>query len=135
MATTTTTTTTSLLRISDLAVGYKIDNTLIRALDGVSLEIPQAGYTLGLVGESGSGKTTLGSSILRLLEPPAKLIRGEITYQGKNVLEMSKSELNHYRWNEVSMIYQSAMNSLNPVNRVTEPIIEVLKIHQHLSQE
>jgi peptide/nickel transport system ATP-binding protein len=122
----------SLLRISDLEVQYDTKDYVISALDGVSVEIPRAGYTLGLVGESGSGKTTLGSSILNLLEPPAKLVRGEIDYAGKNVLKMSKRELRQYRWQEVSMIYQSAMNSLNPVNRVLDPIIEVLRIHQSL---
>jgi peptide/nickel transport system ATP-binding protein len=124
----------TLLRISGLEVHYNTKEFVISALDGVSLEIPRSGYTLGLVGESGSGKTTLGSSILNLLEPPAKLVRGEIDYDGKNVLKMSKSELRQYRWKEVSMIYQSAMNSLNPVNNVLEPIIEVLKIHQGLSK-
>jgi peptide/nickel transport system ATP-binding protein len=123
----------SLLHVSNLAVSYRGKDFLIPALDGVSLDIPHQGYTLGLVGESGSGKTTLGSSILNLLEPPAELVSGQIDYSGKNVLEMTRKDLRLYRWKEVSMVYQSAMNSLNPVNRVLEPIVEVLKIHLHQS--
>ena len=123
----------SLLRVSNLGVNYRVKDFVIPALDGISLDIPRQGYTLGLVGESGSGKTTLGSSILNLLEPPAELVSGQIDYSGKNVLDMTRKELRQYRWKEVSMVFQSAMNSLNPVNRVLEPIIEVLRIHLHLS--
>jgi oligopeptide/dipeptide ABC transporter ATP-binding protein len=124
----------SLLKVSDLTVSYGVDGFKIKALDGVSLDIPGRGYTLGLVGESGSGKTTLGLSMLNLLEPPALIETGRVEFYGKNVFDLKKSAMRKYRWQEVSMVYQSAMNSLNPVKRITEPIIEVLRVHSGMSK-
>ncbi|MDG6999690.1 MAG: ABC transporter ATP-binding protein [Nitrososphaerota archaeon] len=121
----------SFLKISNLSVEYLTSKELPPklALDKTSLEIPQPGYTIGLVGESGSGKTTLGLSILRLIESPGKIIGGSIEYSGSKVLEMTEKELRNFRWNQVAMIYQSAMNSLNPVKSVIDPITEVLRVH------
>ncbi len=106
-----------------------------RALDQVTLEIPSSGYTLGLVGESGSGKTTLGMSIMNLIEPPGRITNGTVEYQGKNVLTMRESELNSYRWKEVSMVFQSAMNSLNPVKKASDHIVEVLRAHERIPKK
>ena len=125
---------TSLLRISNLRVRYDSRGKVIDALDGVFLEIPSRGYTLGVVGESGSGKTTLGLSILNSIEPPGKVIGGTIEYDGKNVLTMKSGELHRYLWQEVSMIYQSAMNSLNPVKKASDPIVEVIRRHTGASK-
>lgn len=122
--------TTSLMKISDLSVQYNMGGSIVRALDELSLEIPTQGYTLGVVGESGSGKTTLGMSILNAIERPGRIVKGNILYNGRDVLKMSKEELRKYRWREVSMVYQSAMNSLNPVKSVSDPIVEVLKKHK-----
>jgi len=125
-----------LLRISDLSVEYRTDRFAppALALDKASLHFPTPGYTLGLVGESGSGKTTLGLSILRLIKPPGRMIDGKVEFQGSNVLEMDSKQLREYRWRNVAMVYQSAMNSLNPVKRVSDPIIEVLKVHSSVSK-
>jgi len=124
-----------LLRISDLSVRYGFHDYSITALDKVSLEIPSSGYTLGIVGESGSGKTTFGMSILDLIEPPGQIEKGStIEYAGKNILELHGSELRDYRWKQVSMVYQSAMNSLNPVKPVCHPIIEVIRQHTRASK-
>ncbi len=124
-----------MLNVSDLTVTYKINDKLLQpALDHVSLQIPGEGYTLGLVGESGSGKTTLGMGILNLLEPPAVRGSGKIVYNGTNIFEMSKEQLQKYRWHEVSMVYQSAMNSLNPVRRITDPLVEVIRVHEHATK-
>jgi peptide/nickel transport system ATP-binding protein len=100
------------------------------AADEVSLSIPSTGYTLGIVGESGSGKTTLGLSMMNLIEPPGEIASGIIEYDGKDVLKMSSSELRRYRWQEVAMVYQSAMNSLNPVKTITSHIVEVFREHE-----
>ncbi len=81
------------------------------------------------MGESGSGKTTLGLSILNLIEAPGKITNGSIEYMGKNILAYDGEELRKYRWGQVSMVHQSAMNSLNPVKTVIDPIIEVLRYH------
>lgn len=123
----------SLLRIHSVTVEYQAGR-LVRALDDASLDIPLIGYTLGLVGESGSGKTTLGLSVLNAIERPGRITSGRIEYMGKNVLEMGKNELRDYRWKEVSMVYQSAMNSLNPVKKVSDHIVEVLREHTTISK-
>jgi peptide/nickel transport system ATP-binding protein len=104
----------------------------VRALDKVSLEIPSRGYTLGVVGESGSGKTTLGMSIMNAIEPPGKISGGPIEFEGEDILRKSKGELRKYRWKEVSMIFQSAMNSLNPVKTISHPIAEVMRQHMNV---
>jgi peptide/nickel transport system ATP-binding protein len=124
------------LKIKDLTVEYQSADSgrTNVALDKTSLELPDPGYTLGLVGESGSGKTTLGLSILRLIEPPGKIVGGEISFEDREVLEMSSREIREYRWRDVAMVYQSAMNSLNPVSRVIDPITEVLQVHAKASR-
>ena len=122
------------LSLSNLTVRYETKDLGVTALDNVSLEIPASGYTLGVVGESGSGKTTLGLSMMNSIERPGKIVGGQILYRGKDILRMGDRELNKYRWREISMIYQSAMNSLNPVKTVSDPIIEVLRKHQRLGK-
>jgi peptide/nickel transport system ATP-binding protein len=124
----------SRLEIENLRVTYSIENSVVTALDGVFLKLPLKGSSLGVVGESGSGKTTLGMSIMGSLEPPAKVSSGTIMYEGKDVLRLSNQDLRRYQWEQVSMIYQSAMNSLNPVKKVRDPIIEVIQEHRHVSK-
>lgn len=122
-----------MLRISNLTVEYRAENNrIVRALDNVSLNVPSDGYTLGVVGESGSGKTTLGLSIMNVIEPPGRILGGsDIEFAGGNVLNMTKKELRNYRWKQVAMVYQSAMNSLNPVKPISNPIVEVIRQHAH----
>jgi peptide/nickel transport system ATP-binding protein len=108
----------------------------MKALDKVSLQIPHGGYSLGVVGESGSGKTTLGLSILNLIEPPGKILKGSvIEYEGKKIQSLTAEELRRFRWKEVAMVYQSAMNSLNPVKPISHPIMEVIHEHTNSSRE
>ena len=123
------------LNIDALSVQFDVGDTSVKALDRVSLNVPLNGYTIGVVGESGSGKTTLGMSIMNVIEPPGKIVDGGIKFLEKNVLSMTKKELLNYRWEKVSMIYQSAMNSLNPVKTVTDPIVEVLRNHKGISKQ
>ena len=123
-----------LLKLQDLSVVYDLGDARAIALDDVSFEVRSGGHTIGVVGESGSGKTTLGMSIMNLIERPGRIERGRVEYKGRNVLEMSDSELRKYRWSEVAMVYQSAMNSLNPVKRITDPIVEVLQEHLRISK-
>ena len=119
----------ALLKISNLTTEYTIGKGAKKALDNLSFEIPSEKYTLGIVGESGSGKTTLGMSIMNIIEKPGKIVDGTVGYNGKNVLKMDDKELRCYRWQEVSMVYQSAMNSLNPVKNALFPIVEVIQAH------
>ncbi len=123
----------TLLSVSNLTVAYFTQNNPDPAVDSVSLDIPSKGYTIGLVGESGSGKTTLGMSIMNLIEPPGKILSGKIDYNGKDVLAMRNS-IRKFRWEEVSMVFQSAMNSLNPVKKVSDHIIEVIVEHNGASK-
>lgn len=120
---------TELLRASDLSVEYSSGKTRKLAIDKVTLTVPTTHYTMGLVGESGSGKTTLGMSIMNLIYRPGMITGGKIEYNGSNVLEMDENDLRSYRWKEVSMIFQSAMNSLNPVKRAADHITEVIRDH------
>ncbi len=126
---------TDLLHMSNVTVEYQSTEYTVRALDNVSLSIPSAGHTLGIVGESGSGKTTLGMSVMNVIEPPGRITGGTIDYMGRDVLKLGKNELRKYRWQEVAMVYQSAMNSLNPVKRVSDPIAEVLREHEQISRK
>jgi peptide/nickel transport system ATP-binding protein len=125
----------SLLSIAGLTVQYSSEKKTIQALNNVSIEIPSQGYTLGVVGESGSGKTTLGMCMMKAIERPGRITNGSIQYQGKDILKMNKGDLRKYRWKEVSMIFQSAMNSLNPVKTISHPIAEVMREHTQISKD
>ena len=123
-----------LLSAKNVSVQYGTGKRGKVAIDNVSFSIPSTHYTMGLVGESGSGKTTLGMSLMNLINSPGKITAGEINYDGTNVLKMSPNELRAYRWKEVSMIFQSAMNSLNPVKRAADHITEVIRDHSKASR-
>ena len=126
---------TELLSVEDISVRYGNAKSGKVAVDGVSLSIPSSQYTIGIVGESGSGKTTLGMCLMNMINPPGKITRGQIEFNGTNILAMNPQELRSYRWKEVSMIFQSAMNSLNPVKRAADHITEVIKVHSKLSSK
>jgi oligopeptide/dipeptide ABC transporter ATP-binding protein len=112
-----------------LSVEYAIGGSVTRALDQVSIEIGGKGDSIGLVGESGSGKTTLGMSLMNLIEPPGKIVSGRVDFNRRNVLEMNSAALREYRWRQVAMVFQSAMNSLSPVKKASDHIVEVLVEH------
>ncbi|NLO82072.1 MAG: ABC transporter ATP-binding protein [Clostridiales bacterium] len=118
----------NLFEIRDLTVDFPLRTGTVRAVNHVDLDIPK-GKVLALVGESGSGKSTLATAIIRLVPIPGKILSGQILYKGKDVLKMSNEELNRYRWEEVSMVFQAAQNSLNPVMTVKEHFLETAQIH------
>lgn len=126
---------TDFLKISNLSVEFETRGRKITALDNVSLDMPSTKFSLGIVGESGSGKTTLGMSLMNLIQSPGRIAQGNIEYLGKDVFRMTDKELRKYRWEEISMVYQSAMNSLNPVKSVSDPIVEVIREHRSASKE
>src|SRR5579885_214574 len=104
-----------LLEVRDLKTYFFTDRGAAKAVDGVSLTIP-SGSTLGLVGESGCGKSVTALSILRLIaSPPGRVVGGEILLHGRNLLALSDEEIRQVRGNEISMIFQEPMTSLNPV--------------------
>ncbi len=124
----------ALLEVDQLQTHFRTPDGVLRAVDGLSLKI-EAGQTLAIVGESGCGKSVTAMSILRLIpEPPGK-IAGSIRFEGRNLLEISQRELRAIRGNEISMIFQEPMTSLNPVLTVGRQIRETLRLHQGLSRK
>ncbi|WP_186419072.1 ABC transporter ATP-binding protein [Bosea sp. CS1GBMeth4] len=123
----------ALLEIDKLQTHFRTPDGINRAVDGVSFSI-EAGQTLAVVGESGCGKSVTAMSILRLIpEPPGKMA-GAIRFQGRNLLECSDAEMRDIRGNEISMIFQEPMTSLNPVLTVGRQIGETLRLHQNMSK-
>ncbi len=122
-----------ILKIKDLKVHFDTDDGLVKAVDGVDMELMK-GTTLALVGESGCGKSVTCMSILRLIpSPPGRIAGGEIIYKGKNLVELSNKEMESIRGNDISMIFQEPMTSLNPVFTVGDQIKEAIMLHQKKS--
>jgi peptide/nickel transport system ATP-binding protein len=123
-----------LVEIEDLVVEYLTpEGRRIRAVDNVSLTV-QAGEILGLAGESASGKTTTAQTLLRILRPSAQIVSGAVRFQGTDVLALSTRELRAFRWRSVSMVFQSAMNALNPVTRVSDQFVDMMRAHQRIKK-
>ena len=124
----------TLLEIKDLNIVYKTDEETVHAVNGIRLRVGTK-ETLGLVGETGAGKTTTALAIMRLLpDRIGKVEGGEILFDGKNLLELKENEMRGIRGQEIAMIFQDPMTSLNPVLTVEDQILEVLKIHNHSNQ-
>lgn len=123
----------TLLSINSLCTYFRTRTGIVRAVDGVSLEV-SAGEVLGIVGESGSGKSVLSLSVLRLLPmPPAYFAGGEILFEGCNLLEASDKDIRGIRGNKISMVFQEPMTALNPVFTIGNQLSEVFRIHQKLT--
>lgn len=122
------------LEVRNLHTYFFTEKGTIRAVNGVDFEI-EAGKTLGIVGESGSGKSITSMSILQLLEEPGEIVDGEVIFNGKNLIGVTEKEMREVRGNEISMIFQEPMTSLNPVLKIGDQLAEPLKLHQGLSKE
>jgi peptide/nickel transport system ATP-binding protein len=124
----------ALLEVRDLKVYYRTIWGLFRAVDGVSLNV---GYkeVLGVAGESGCGKSTLVEGVLRLIKPPGFIAGGEVLFKGIDLLKLGDDELRKLRWKELSYIPQGSMNSLNPVLRVEEQVIDAIVEHGEYDEE
>jgi len=124
----------TLVDVRDLCTYFHSDEGVAKAVDGVSIRIP-AGRTLGLVGESGCGKTVTALSIMRLVpSPPGRIERGEIAFEGHDLLKLPEAAMRRIRGNDISMIFQEPMTSLNPVFTCGNQITEVLQLHQGLGK-
>jgi oligopeptide/dipeptide ABC transporter ATP-binding protein len=123
-----------LLRVTELRTYFHTDEGTAKAVDGVSLDIPK-GKTLGLVGESGCGKSVTALSIMRLVpSPPGKIEGGSVYLGDTDVLKLSEPQMRKIRGNDISMVFQEPMTSLNPVFTVGNQIMEVLRLHRRLSR-
>ena len=123
----------NLLEIRNLKTSFKTEDGIVPAVDDVSLEIAK-GEVVGLVGESGCGKTVTSLSILQLLpSPPASIDGGEILFDGRDLLRISQEELRRIRGNEIAMIFQEPMTSLNPVFTIGNQLMEAIELHQGLT--
>ena len=118
----------ALLTVKNLSVGYHTRKGFLKSVQGVSFALDQ-GKSLGLVGESGCGKTTIGMAIMGLLPDNASVTDGKILFEDQDLLKMSKKKIRQVRWKKIAMIFQAAMNALNPVHRVSEQISEAILAH------
>ena len=109
--------------------GLKVDYGRVRAVDGVDLEI-RSGEVVGLAGESGCGKSTVANAVMQILRPPARISGGSVLFRGDDLVGKSTEELRKYRWRNVAMVFQSAMNALNPVMRVGDQFVDMMRAHE-----
>ena len=123
----------ALLEVEDLSVDYVTETGAVRAVDRVSLHVAP-GEFLGIVGESGCGKSTLLYAIARLLGPPAEIASGSIRFRGDDMVTMGEEDLRHIRWQNYSVVMQSAMNALNPVMTIGAQLEDAILAHKRMSQ-
>jgi oligopeptide/dipeptide ABC transporter ATP-binding protein len=124
----------TVLQIEDLQTHFFLGVGTVRAVDGVSYVL-RSGETLGVVGESGCGKSVAALSILRLVaNPPGRIVGGAIRFEGRNLLELGDAEMERIRGNEISMIFQEPMTSLNPLFTIGRQVSEAIALHQGLSR-
>ena len=121
-----------LVEIRQLAVDYGGERP-VRAVDGVDLSI-RAGEIVGLAGESGCGKSTVANAVMQILRPPARVVGGSVLFRGEELTGRSAEELRKFRWRNVSMVFQSAMNGLNPVMRVGAQFVDMMQAHERISK-
>jgi len=120
--------TENMLEVRDLTMHYKTSKGEVSAINNVSFDVKK-GQSLGLVGESGCGKTSIAFSLIRLLPDNAVIKNGSILLEDENLAEMDKKELLKVRWKGISMVFQAAMNALNPIFSVGDQIIEAIQVH------
>ena len=119
-----------LLEVKDLHVSFFTPAGEVKAVGGISYDL-NYGEVMGVVGESGSGKSQEAYSIMGLLQSPGKVTGGSITFEGKDVLAMSKEEMTNFRGNKVAMIFQNPMTCLNPVYTIGNQLVEALRAHDN----
>ena len=122
-----------IVELQQLAVEYGVGDGSVRAVDGIDLAI-HAGEVVGLAGESGCGKSTVANAVMQILRPPARVVGGSILFRGDDLVLKGREELRRYRWRNVSMVFQSAMNALNPVMRVGDQFLDMMRAHEHVSK-
>ncbi len=120
------------LLVKDLVTEFSTENGLVRAVDGVSWSV-QPGQTLGIVGESGCGKSVSALSVMRLIPiPPGRIVAGQVSFRGQDLLQLTGRHMRDIRGNEIAMIFQEPMTSLNPVFTIGNQIVEAITLHQKI---
>jgi peptide/nickel transport system ATP-binding protein len=122
-----------LLEVNDLKVRFATEDGIVRAVDGISFEL-ERGKVLGIVGESGSGKSVTAMTLMGLTRGINARFEGEVLYRGTDLLEVSDRDMQNYRGNELGMIFQDPMTSLNPVYRIGEQIVEAIQAHEKVDK-
>jgi len=123
----------TLLELEQLVVEYGFGEKAARAVDGINLAIHE-GEIVGLAGESGCGKSTIANAVLQILRPPGRIAGGQILFRGTNIAGKSEGELRRFRWRNVSIVMQSAMNALNPVMRVGDQFVDTIRAHEKIDR-
>lgn len=124
----------SLLEIKNLHTSFFTDAGELKAVRGISFKL-EKGKTIGIVGESGCGKSVTALSIMRLVPYPGRIVKGEIVYNGEDLLKLKDEDMRHIRGNEIGMIFQEPMTSLNPVFTIGEQIREAIILHQNTGKK
>ena len=124
----------ALLELRNVTMHYETRGGAVHAIDGVSFTL-ERGEALGLVGESGCGKTSIALTLLRLLPENAQIVEGQILFDERDLLQLSEEEMRKVRWKGISMVFQGAMNSLNPVYRVGDQLIEAILTHDSIMNQ
>ncbi len=119
----------ALLEIQDLQTYYHSLRGPVKAVDGVSFQVKR-GEALGLAGESGCGKTTVALSILRILPPGGNIVGGKIFFRGEDLVKLKDKQMREVRWKEISIVFQGAMNALNPLFKVGDQVVEAIRLHE-----
>lgn len=122
-------TTENIIEVKNLRIEFPLLNGTIHAVNGADFTIPRHSIT-ALVGESGSGKSTMATALINMVSSPGVVAGGEILYNGVDVLKLDKKQLREYRWEQVSMVFQAAQNTLNPLMTIGEQIIETVHAHK-----
>jgi len=120
----------SLLEVQDLKTYYQTIRGPVKAVDGISFQVKK-GEALGLAGESGCGKTTVALSILRILPVGGEIVGGKILFRGEDLVKLKDKQIRDIRWKGISIVFQGAMNALNPLFKVGDQIVEAIKTHEH----
>ncbi len=124
-----------MLEVRNLKTYFYTTKGVVKAVDGVSFKLNK-GEVLGIAGESGCGKSTTAYSLIRLVPPPGKIVDGELVFEGRDILKLSEEDFRkQIRWKKISMVFQGAMNALNPVYTIGDQIAEVLMLHKHMTKE
>ncbi len=123
-----------LVEIRNLKTHFHTEDGVVQAVDGVNMYVKR-GETLGIVGESGCGKSQTCLSVMRLIQHPGKIVEGEILFEGENLVSKPESDMRKIRGNDISMIFQEPMTSLNPVYTIGDQIAEAIELHQGLSHK